>query len=386
MLDIWPALPIFIQVSNRTGIINDNVLAALEKHDRICKVHIYEASEASDLLVRAMQVTFPALTDLYIFTLGYILSFSKSFLGGSAPNLQSLSLTRIAVPALPKLLLSSPGLVHLSLFEVAHSGDVSSNAMVEFLSSLARLETLEIDFLSTRSRRARETRRPAPLKRIVFPVLRELHLHAHKEYLEQILAHMAVPPLDYVYIRFIGSTIFDISRISQWIGRTEMFEAFDQVYMLFNFSYFNVMLSSRKGATGGKMLTLSLECIDSAWKLQYLKMGSRDRFCDPFDHCEVGGHLPPSWADDMENAPWLYLVRFFTATEYIYLSQGFAVRVASALQELAGTGVTEVLPVLRRIFVEHLDASGPVQEAIGQFVTTRQMLTGHPIDVQCWVR
>ena len=47
---------------------------------------------------------------------------------------------------------------------------------------------------------------------------------------------MAVPPLDHVYIRFFGSIIFDISRISLWIGRTEMFEAFDQVYMLFNFS------------------------------------------------------------------------------------------------------------------------------------------------------
>ena len=95
-----------------------------------------------------------------------------------------------------------------------------------------------------------------------------LRLKGEKEYLEQILAHMAVPPLDRVYIRFFGSTIFDISPISLWIGRTEMFEAFDQVYMLFNFSYFNVMLSSRKGATGGKTLRLSLEWIDSAWKLQ----------------------------------------------------------------------------------------------------------------------
>ena len=93
--------------------------------------------------------------------------------------------------------------------------------------------------------------------------------------------------------------------------------------------------------------------------------------------------MPHSWTEDMENAPWLYLVCFFTATEYIYLCQGLAVRVASALQELAGTGATEVLPVLRSISVERLDASGPVQKAIGQFVTTRKILTGNPIDVQC---
>ena len=380
MLEIWPAFPISVQVDR---IIDDNVLAALKKHDRICEVYV---NDVSDRLVRAMQVTFPALTDLCIHTFGDMLSFSKSFLGGSAPNLQLLNLRRIAVPALPELLLSSPGLVHLFLSEVPHSGDVSPDAMVDFLSSLARLETLHIDPLSTRSRRAQESRRPAPLKHIVFPVLRTLHLNGQMEYLEQILAHISVPPLDYVYIGFIGPTMFDISRISQWIGHREMFEAFDQVYMLFNFYHFDVMLSSLKGATGGKMLRLSLEWIDSAWKLQKLNLDSRHRFCDPFDHCEVGGRLPPIWAEDMEDAPWLDIVRFYTATEYMYLSQGVAVRVSSALQELAGTGVTEVLPVLRSIFVERLDATGPVQEAIGQFVATRQLLTGHSIDVQCWVR
>jgi hypothetical protein len=111
--------------------------------------------QTSDLevedLAGAMQVTFPALTDLSIRSCTNLntVSFSESFLGGSAPNLRSLNLARITFPALPKLLLSSPGLVHLSLFDVPHSGDVSSDAVVEFLSSLAKLETLEINFPST---------------------------------------------------------------------------------------------------------------------------------------------------------------------------------------------------------------------------------------------
>jgi hypothetical protein len=88
----------------------------------------------------------------------------------------------------------------------------------------------------------------------------------------------------------------------------------------------------------------------------------------------------------MGNAPWLYLVRFFTATEYIYLSQGVAGHVAPALQELAGEVVTKVLPVLRNIFVQRLEALGHVQEAIGQFVVARQLLSGHSIDVRCWVK
>jgi hypothetical protein len=69
----------------------------------------------------------------------------------------------------------------------------------------------------------------------------------------------------------------------------------------------------------------------------------------------------------MGNAPWLDLVRLFTATECIYLTKRFAVRVAPALQELTGAGVTEILPALRNIFIERLDSLGPVQEAIGLF-------------------
>jgi hypothetical protein len=98
------------------------------------------------------------------------------------------------------------------------------------------------------------------------------------------------------------------------------------------------------------------------------------------------GFLPPGWTMVMENTLWLHLVRFFTATEHIYLTQRLASFVAPALQELSGTGVTEVLPVLRNIFVERLDTLGPVQEALGKFAAERQLLSGHPVDVQPWVK
>jgi hypothetical protein len=384
MLDIWPALPISIRVY---GIINNNILAAFEEHDRICEVRVTNVSDLElKSLVGAMQVPFPALTDLSIHSCGNTVSFSRSFLGGSAPNLWSLDLTGIAFRTLPKLLLSSPGLVHLALSNIPHSGYASSDAVVDFLTSLARLESLEINFPSTKSRRAQASRHPAPLTRVIFPILRSLDLRGEKEYLEQILSHIAAPALNSVDIRFFDPTIFDISRISQWNGRTEMFEAFDQAYMVFDSDYFYVMLSSRKGTTGGKMLRLLLLWVDSGWKLHELNLDSRECFFEPFDLCKVERSQPPNWAEDMDNAPWLHIVRLFTATEYIYLSQGVAVRVVPALQELIGERVATVLPVLRSIFVQCLDGLGPVQEAIGQFVTARQLLSGHPVDVQCWVK
>ena len=59
--------------------------------------------------------------------------------------------------------------------------------------------------------------------------------------------------------------------------------------------------------------------------------------------------------------------------------QEFAPGIVAALQELFGDRITEVLPSMRNIFVEGLEASGPFQEKIGQFVAARQ-LSDHPIE------
>jgi len=56
--------------------------------------------------------------------------------------------------------------------------------------------------------------------------------------------------------------------------------------------------------------------------------------------------------------------------------------IAPAFQELAGERATEVLPALQNLFLRVYDwqPSGPVEEAIGQFITTRQ-LYGYPVTV-----
>jgi len=215
MLDIWPALPIVIQVYGVCHKITRNVLAALEKNDRICEVNLNNVPDGElKRLAGAMQGTFPTLTGLDIHSFGDTSSVPESFLGGSAPNLRSLRLMNIAFPTLPKLLSSSPGLVSLSLFDIPRSWHISSDVMVDWLSSLTRLEYLQICFLPSRSCTDRENRRPPPLTRTVFPVLSEVFLKGVTEHLDQILARMEAPTLNYVHITFHEPPIFDISQIS----------------------------------------------------------------------------------------------------------------------------------------------------------------------------
>ena len=387
MFDIWPALPIVVQVNGISDKINDNVLAALEKHDRICEVRvIVNHASAGEIkkLAGAMQVTFPALTDVYIHSLEDTASLPESFLGGSAPNLRSLYLMRVAFPALPKLLSSSSRLVRLSLSEIPHSGYISSDAIVDCLPSLTRLEFLQIEFQSPQPHPNRASRRQPPLTPTLLPVLGTLLLEGVTDYLDQILAHIEAPLLDQLYMKFFDPPILDISRIAQCIGGMETFEGFDQAYMSFRDVDFHVVLSSEK-ADVDEMLTLSLEWDDSSWKLRELTLDSYGHLFEPFDLCDSEGSLRPGWEKNTGNGSWSHLLRCFTATKYMHLSKGLAVRVAPALQELTGERVTEILPVLRTIFVHRLGSLGPVEEAIGQFVAARQLCCGHAIDVQCWV-
>jgi hypothetical protein len=288
---------------------------------------------------------------------------------------------RISFPALPKLLLSSTGLVSLSLCDTPHSGYNFSDAIVDCLSSLTRLEYLQIDFPSFQPPSGLASRRPATLTRTFFPVLGSLLLEGVTEYLDQFLANMGAPLLDRVDIRFFDPPIFDTSRIAQCLCLAEKFKAFDQAYVLFCRDQFSTVLSSRKGST---MLMLSLTWENSSWELLGLILDSYDCLFRSFEIYQFEGYSLPNWPNETGSAPWLHLARFLAATEYMYLSQGVAVHFAPALQELTGERATETLPVLRNIFVESLDSLGPVQESIGQFVAARQLLSGHLIDVQCW--
>jgi hypothetical protein len=86
----------------------------------------------------------------------------------------------------------------------------------------------------------------------------------------------------------------------------------------------------------------------------------------------------------MENTKWLQLLALFPAVENLYLSDRVAQYVARALPEVDGEGVpTTVLPALKRLFVEGLQPSGHVRDAIGKFGSARKA-SSCPVAIQRW--
>jgi len=305
-----------------------------------------------------------------------------SFLGGSAPRLQTLRLYGISFPAIPNLLSSAHDLVDLRLLDIPHSGYISPEAMVTCLSALTRLEELSIHFQSPRSRPGQLS--PPPSTRTVLPVLNSFSFKGVSEYLEDLTSRIDAPLLSHFWITFFNQLVFNTPRLCAFISHVEKLRSQSQALMAF--SRDDVQLSFM--ADGRPGLVLTILCSESDWQLSSLT-----QICDspysPFvslfnlerlEIREYSYRLRPHWQEDVENIQLLEVFNPFTTVKRLSISTEFAPRVVPAFQELSGERTMEVLPALRGIVLPEYSLSGPAEEALAQFLTARQS-SGYPVAV-----
>ena len=104
-LDVWPLLPIVVRRDGHEKWCVDPVIAALEHNDRICQLDLHDVpSPQLEIVWAAMHQPFPALTRLQLLSRDEIAPVvPASFMGGSVPRLQTLTMSWIPFPELPKL-------------------------------------------------------------------------------------------------------------------------------------------------------------------------------------------------------------------------------------------------------------------------------------------
>jgi hypothetical protein len=383
MLDVWPPWPIVIHHYARPKSGGDNIIAALERNDRVCQITL-KLDLQREKVLDAMQDPFPALTRLILSSdIEIAPVVPDSFMGGSAPSLQCLMLDRVPILGLPKLLSSATDLVHLNLWRIPHSGYISPEAIVTCLSTLPRLEKLYLGFESSRSRPNRESRRPPPPTRYVLPALITFHFAGVSEYLEDLVARIDSPLLDCLGIALFHQLIFDTPQLIQFISRTRTLEVHDHARV--DFSDLDVRVTFPKPSSSYH-LTLQILCRQPEWQLSSIAQICTSFFPRSLIHMveqlyiRERSYSKLEWQDDIEDSQWLELLRPFTAVKSLHLSKEIAPRIVPSLQELVGGRTTEVLPVLQSLFVEELHASGPFKEAIERFVAARQ-LSNHRVAI-----
>ena len=388
-LDVWPALPLIIEVRILMMSVDD-IVFALGYSNRICQISLHQETRGLvwDKVLAAMQVPFPALTRLVLQCDDEPEVIPDTFLGGSAPRLQCLEMEGVPFPGIPNLLCSATNLVHLDLHDIPDSGYISPEAMATSLTVLTSLKTLTLDFLCSRSRPDREGRRLPPKTRSVLPNLTRLLFKGDSEYFDYLAAQIDVPRLDYLSITFFFELNFDTPHLVQLISRTPRFQEPNEAHVSLDYDAEIGLLWTSDDCE--RLLMRILYDDDSGPKL-WCAAQACARCLPPLPTMEelkvtnryIYSPSQMKWKDDFEKEEWLALLRPFTTVKNLYLSDVFQPNVASALQELVGGRTTEVLPSLKNIFLGWFEQSGTFQEAVGQFVDARR-LSGHAIAISVW--
>ena len=381
MLDVWPVLPIVVWSDGHEKWGVDNIIAALEHSDRICRINFWRVpSTHFKNILAAVERPFPKLRRRFEDEVALV--DSDLFLGGSASCLQSLWLDCIPFPGLPKLLLSATDLVRLDLWRIPHSGYFSPKAMVACLSVLTRLERLGIEFKSPRSRPDERSRPPPPQARTFLPALTELWFKGVGEYLEDLVDRIDSPLLDMLEITFFHRLVFDTQRLTQFISLTPKLKTCDRACVVFSDRAVSITFPH----TFDRAFKLTISCRWSDWQLsslaQFFSPSIPQALFFAVEQLYIfeKQNSRTLWQDDIENSQWLEFLRPFTVVKGLYISQEFTQRIAPTLQELVGGRVTEVLPALRTLFLEQILPSGLVQ-----FVAARE-LSSRPMTVSRWER
>jgi hypothetical protein len=254
--------------------------------------------------------------------------------------------------------------------------------MVTGLSVLTRLERLDIEFEFPRSRPDWSTRRPRPPTPTFLPILTQLRFKGVAEYLEDLVARINAPLLDKLSITFFHQLTFDCPQLTQFISHAPKFKAHGEARVVFSNHDVTVTLPQ----TFDGELKLGISCRQSDWQLSSVAQVCNSPFPQALIPTVEYLYIQSKswqlhWQDDIEKDQWVELFHPFAAVKDLYISLEFMPSIAPALQELVGE--REVLPALQTLFLEKPHSSGPVQEAVGQFVAARQ-LAGHPIAIYRW--
>ena len=394
-LDIWPSLPIVIRVfAIQSKEQVTNVIAAFRERSRVRKIYYNDADDCDiqDSLwkvIAAIDEPFPALTGLVLVSSSQnVPVFPDSFLGGSAPRLRSLYLDGIPYPSIGKLLSSTTNLVRLSLWGIPHSGYISPETIVPLLSMLPVLKLLVLGFQYDQSRARRASRHSPLLTRVVFPNINITYLHfrGEIEYTEDILSQIETPILSRGYFCFFNQLVFDTPRLGHFIRRTEIFMTIHTARVNFNSWDVEVILLGQDEMDNhdAEPLELHISCKPLDWQLSAVAQVLNSLLSSllTLESLEIAVHRD-DWQGEIEVTQWLEFFHPLISVKEMTLVCEDSVRLlAPALQELNRERPMEVLPTLQALFIPMCvwQSSGPLKEAIEQFIAIRQ-LYGHPVTV-----
>jgi hypothetical protein len=383
-LDCRPALPIVVEYGGSPALDpptledEDNIMAALERSDRVSSISLTATSSLLEKL-SAIERPFSALEDLVLLSRdGVGLTLPSTFRWGS--RLRCLHSTGIAFPALLGLLYSSRNLVDLQLHKVLDPWHFSPETLTTALSGMVQLRSLSLHFLPT----AYYLASPLPSgKRIVLPVLTHLTFRGNTEYLGGLVTRIDAPRLEHIKVTFSNIITLDLSKLSEFIDRIEIHkshqEAHRRAYLLSSERTISLSLIQPGAPT---CLTLELFCKPLSKQLSFMTQICIcfSAFVSNVEDLRISAR-PSSGQDDNDRKQWREVISRFEGAKWFHVVGDHSTDIVRALRPPDGWRET-VLPSLHKLYIlQPGPRHAPLREAVVSFMTSRR-LSGHPMAVE----
>ncbi|KAH9059961.1 hypothetical protein EDB87DRAFT_680662 [Lactarius vividus] len=374
-LDYWPSLPIVVEYGGSLELDppapedDDNIMAALERSDRISSISLTLTSSLLEKLF-AIESPFSELEHLVLRPQdGHQPLTLPSFFGRST-RLRSLHLASIVFPALPLLLYSSKDLVDLQLHDTINPWLYSPEALTDALSGMAQLRSLSLHFFSFCV-----DEDPLPSgKRVILPSLSRLYFRGYSEYLEALVSRIDAPRLKNIEITFTNSRWVESVELSRFVDRTEMPKSHRQAHILCSEDAISISLMQP-----GALTYLTLQIPILYWGLGRIR-ARLSSFCFNVEELRINATQKPRWMN--ERAEWLGILDSFMGIKSLHIA-GDLLTDANHFRFLTvGLRPRTVLLALHKLYIAQPGPRhAPLREAVVSLMTSRR-LSGHPIEVE----
>ncbi len=386
MLAHSPSLPLIIDYVGRdrdiTAEEEEGMKLALQLRHRVRRIRLQMPLARLQKVIVAVDQLFPMLECLYIqlprrHSSGLILP--NTF---QAPHLRHVILHNFAFTTGLPSLTTIVGLVTLSLVEVHGSTYFLPNDLLQQLSLLPQLETLEIDFhfpVPNRDIEGQLLHRPI-ITHVTLPNLRRLTLGGVTAYSEALLPRMTTPLLERLQIWLFFQLSYSVPRLLQFIGATESLR-FGSAIFRFYTNFVRVDVYPHQGAT---MHTFSLDILrkDFDWQVAsaaQIFSALRTVF-SAVEHLTLEfrrNSIVSEMNREADRTQWQELLRSFSNVKTLRVDIGLVGQLSRALQVDDGLGEApmELLPELKEL--EYSDRRA-TKKAFKAFIDARRN-AGHPV-------
>ena len=382
MLAHSPLFPLLVSYFDKNRELTtedeEGIILALKQHDRVRRVRLGNTCDIVQKLIVAMDEECPILEFLYISRPiednTTILRFPESF---QAPHLRYLSLDSFALPIGSRLLTTAVGLVTLHLDMIHPSTYFRPDTVIQWISLMPQLETLEILLLFSIPNRdvERQLTHTPIIASITLPDLHHLGFRGVSTYLEALVHRITTPRLKALFIEFSNQLTFSVPRLLQFITAAENFRLGNAIltfsdksvdvgvypYRETNVYAFSIVVTSYHldwQASSMAQILNSLSQIFSAVERLVLQRDVRSESSE--EH------------NDVNHTEWRKLLRPFSNVKTLEINERLVNDISRCLElEDEGPGL-ELLPKLRLL---EYSSSG---NAFTSFVDARRN-AGHPV-------